>query len=75
MEVVRADHLVVPEQVFGHVLDRADEDEGDGLGCDYEENRGEQAPIPVDITQQHIYERERDEEEADVLDRFGEVGE
>ena len=73
MEFVRADHLVVPEQAFGQVLDAADDDEGDGLDRDDEEDRGEEPAVPLDVAQQRVDERERDEEEADVLDRFRQI--
>ena len=49
-------------------------DEGDGLDGDHPEDSPQQPPVPLDVAEQRVDERERDEEEADVLDRFREVG-
>ena len=48
-------------------------DEGDGLDPDDAEDQRQQLPVPLDLAQQAVSNRERDQEEADVLQPLREV--
>jgi hypothetical protein len=73
VEFVRPDHLVVPDQAAGQVLDAADRHEGERLGRDHAEDQRQQRPVPLDLAQQPIGDGEGDEEEADVLQALREI--
>ena len=73
MEIVGADHLVVPEEASRDVLDGANEDERDRLQRDDPEDGDQQPSTPIDVAHQHVDQREGHEEEAHVLQALGEV--
>ncbi len=73
MGLVARDHLVVPEQLPGRVLEAGDGGEGEALRGEDDHDRPQQPGVPLDGREQVEERRERDEEEADVLDRLREV--
>ena len=73
VEFVRANHLVVPEQTAGQVLDRAEQDERRRLDPDDDQHQGQQPPVPLGLTEQPVGHRERHQEEAGVLQPLREV--
>ena len=74
MEFVRADHLVVPEQACGRRTRRSRRaTKATASTATTQRTSAQQPAVPLDVAQQRVDERERDEEEADVLEPFREV--
>jgi hypothetical protein len=73
MGLVARDHLVVPEQAAGDVLDRADGEEDRSLDREHGHDRTQRGTVPADLGEEQVERCERGEEEGDVLKRVGEI--
>ena len=73
VQLVRVEELRVEEQVAGEVLVDPDQRAPDGDDPDRDQRPAGELPAPARLADQDEEDRERNEEEADVLDRVGDV--